>query len=219
MGSILVIKHLFVLAIISIMLNSMFIIHFVASYITIAALYSNIAARSSYFYSNENGKEISTFVIIIESISVIATIACSVLILVGSCLAVATNKKRRKVGLALSVVSILILSIHLVINIIVMALSFMYIIVNTYLLVNGSVLASNVVFQSILLIYNSIFVCVIGCSLRKKNEQQSEVGIPEVSGRDSRMAVISNEPRREPVPAYTHDYETVPVEEAQTRSL
>ena len=214
-----VIKHLSVWAIASIILNSMFILIFVVGYIIIAALYGTIVTTSSSFLSNGNGKELSTFAVIIESISVVATIACSVLTMVGSCLAVATNKKRRKVGLILSVVSIWILSIHLVINIIFMILSFSYIQSNLDLVIGGSMLLPIVVIQSILLIYNSIFVCVIGCSLRKKNEQQDEVEIPEVSGRDSRMTVISNEPQREPVLAYTHEYETVPVEEAQTGSL
>ena len=216
MRSITVIKHLSVLAIASIILNSMFILIFVVGYFIIATSYGFTAAIGSSFLSNGNGKEISTFATIIESFSVVATIACSVLTLVGSCLVVATNKKRRKVGLILSVVSIWISSIHLVINIIFMILSFVY---NNLYLLSGSVLVPIVFFQSILLIFNSIFVCVIGCSLRKKNEQQDEVEIPEVSGRDSRMAVVSNEPQREPVPAYTHAYETVPVEDVQTGSL
>ena len=217
MRSITVIKHLSVLAIASIILNSMFILFFLAGYITITIFYGLTVTTRSSFLSNE--KEISTFAAIIESISVIATVACSILTMVGSCLVVATNKKRREVGLKLSVVSILILSMHLVINIIVMILSFVYNLGNTYLLISGYVLFSIVFFQSILLIYNSIFVCVIGCSLRKKNEQQGEVEIPEVSGRAPRMAVISNEPQREPVLAYTHEYETVPVEDVQTGSL
>ena len=48
-----------------------------------------------------------------------------------------------------------------------MSLSFADVSGNRYALTNGAVLIAIVVVQPILLIYNSIFVCVIGCSLRQ----------------------------------------------------
>ena len=161
MRNISVIKHLFVLAIISIILNSIFILIFVEGYISTVVFYG-LSASSHYYYYYYSKEGFSIFAAIIESLSIFASVVCAILTMVGSCLAVSPNKKRRKVGLILSLVSICILSMHLVINIIVMIVSLLGYNVNS-----GAVLAPIVVFQSILLIYNSIFVCVIGCSLRQ----------------------------------------------------
>ena len=198
MRNLVVVRDLFVLAIISIILNSMFILNFVGGYITVAIFYG--ISVDVYF---------TRFATALESIGVFATVVCTVLTLVGSCLVVSPNKKTRTAGLVLSLVSICMLWMHFLINIIVMILtinSYIRISRNSaYLLVNACVLGPIVLFQSILLIYNSIFICVVGRSLMKENGQQGEVEIPEVLGRAPRVTVISNEPQMEPVPPYAHD--------------
>ena len=202
MKSITVIKHLFVWAIISIILNSTFIFFFLAAYIVVFTAFG-------FILFPYNGRGIVLFAAIMESIGVFATVLCLTLTMVGSCLAVTSNKKRRMKAFVLSLVSICILSIHFLINIFIIILSFS---VGGINFVNGYVLLPFVVLQPILLIYNSIFVCVVGRSLREKNEQ-GEVEIPETSGRATRVTAISNEPQMEPVPPYAPKEEIVPVKE------
>ena len=166
MRSLVVVRDLFVLAIISIILNSLFILNFIAGYITVAILY-----RSSV------DEPFSRFATALESIGVFATVACTVLTLFGSYLAVSPSQSLRMSGIMLFVSSILALLIHFIINIV-----FIVITVTTYLdasredvdkpkedmalLINACVLGVIAVFQLILLIYNSSFVCAIGRSLR-----------------------------------------------------
>ena len=164
MRNIAVIKHLFVLGIISIILNSMFIMNFFGGYISIVVFYR-------YFIIDNFAR----FAVAFESIGVFATVACTVLTLVGSSLAVSPNKKTRVAGLVLSLVSICILLIHFIVNIIFLALtlsSYLSFSLNDiFLLVNACVLGPLVLFQLILLIYNSIFICIVGCSLRQEEDE------------------------------------------------
>ena len=164
MRNISVIKHLFVLAIISIILNSIFILNFFGGYATIAIFYS--FSVNVYF---------SKFAAAFESIGVFATVISTVLTLVGSCLVVSPNKKTRIAGLVLSLVSICILLIHFIINILFLALTLTFYVdisrISISFLVNACVLGCLVLFQSILLIYNSIFICIVGCSLRKEEDE------------------------------------------------
>ena len=163
MKSITVIKHLFILAIISIILNSIFILLFLAGYFAIAVLYG-VTASIPYYSS---GRELGIFATIMVSISIAATTVSYILTMVGSCLAMSPNKKTRTASLVLSVFSIWILFTHIITNIIVETLSFADVSGNKYAVFNAALLVPIVVVQSILLIYNSIFACVIGCSLRQ----------------------------------------------------
>ena len=79
------------------------------------------------------------------------------------------RRKLRTAGLVSSVVAIWILSVHFIINIFVLSLTFVSDIPsNIYKIINGSVLAYIVLFQLILLIYNSVFICVVGRILRQE---------------------------------------------------
>ena len=160
MTEITVIKHLFILGIISIILNSIFILCFFAGYTSIAVLYGILIN----YYPSSTLQSIILFVII-ESFGIIISILCSILTLVGSCLGLVSDKKRRIKGIVVSIVSIWMLSIHFCINIIIMIVSFGYYTIASFVLI------PIIVFQLILLIYNSIFVCVVGRSLRHVEDE------------------------------------------------
>ena len=163
MEEISVVKKLLRWAIISIIVNSMSVIIFIGGYSAIVVLYS-VSASSPI----TDGEPFSIIAAGYETFSVVITVVCSTLSLLGSCFAVAPLKKKRIAGFVLSLVSIWILSMHFVINVFVLMLTFTHIDGNVYLAINGSVLVPIVVSQLIMLIYNSIFVCVVGCSLRKE---------------------------------------------------
>ena len=161
MTDITVIKHLFILGIASIILNSIFILCFFAGYTSIVVLYG------IFVHYPSGDILLSILFIIIESIGIIISILCSILTLVGSCLVTVSNKKKRIKGIVVSIVSIWMLSIHFCINIILMIICFGL----RYYSITSYVLIPIVVFQLILLIYNSIFVCVVGRSLRKVEDE------------------------------------------------
>ena len=165
MTNITVIKHLLILGITSIILNSILAVFLFAAYIAIIVLYSLFS--SGYYVGRVN-----IFAAVIESIGLIAMIICTILTLVGSCLAFAQNKKTRLAGLISSIAAIWTLSVHFVINVIIMILSFILDVrYNSLLIVCGSVLVFIVAFQLVLLIFNSIFICVVGKSLKKEEIQ------------------------------------------------
>ena len=164
MTNITVIKHLLILGITSIILNSILAVAFLAAYIVIIVLYS-LQSNGVYVSS------VSIFAAVIESIGLIAMIIGTILTLVGSCLAFAQSKKTRLAGLISSVIAIWTLSTHCIINVIIMILSFILDVRFNLLIVCGSVLVFIVAFQLVLLIFNSIFICVVGKSLKKEEIQ------------------------------------------------
>ena len=160
MTNITVIKHLLILGITSIILNLILAVALLAAYIAIIVLYSLLS----------NG--INIFAAVIESIGLIAMITGTILTLVGSCLAIAPSKKTRLAGLISSIAAIWTLSTHCIINVIIMILSFILDVqfdaVSVYC---GPMLGVIIAFQLVLLIFNSIFICVVGKSLRKEEIQ------------------------------------------------
>ena len=166
MKNLVVVRDLFVLAIISIILNSIFILNFIAGYIAVAVFYG--------LYVDEF---FSKFATAFESIGVFVTVVCSILTLFGSCLVVSPNMSIRISGFMLSSSSIFVLLIHFIINIIFMVITVKTYLdgsnENTYLLINACVLGAIAVFQLILLIYNSSFVCAVGRSLMSSWKQCS----------------------------------------------
>ena len=158
-----IIKHLLILGITSIILNSILAVILFAAYIAIIVLYSLF---SNYFFISQ----FSVFAAVIESIGLIAMIIGTILTLVGSCLAFAQNKKTRLAGLISSIAAIWTLSTHCIINVIIMILS---IILDPSIgsLICGPMIGFIVAFQLVLLIFNSIFICVVGKSLRKEEDE------------------------------------------------
>ena len=167
MTDITVIKHLFILGIISIILNTILPIFILAGHISVVVFYGFNTKPNS---SNE---VFSIFAATVETIGVLAFFLYTTLTLVGSCLVTVSDKKKRIKGIVVSIVAISILSVHFFMNILLLILN----VVNgrgyiySLLTLNSVVLAPIIVLQLILLIYNSIFVCVVGCSLRKVEDE------------------------------------------------
>ena len=167
MTDITVIKHMFILGIITIILNSLFIFCFLAGYISIAIMYGIVATNARIF----DNEIFSIFAATVETIGILAFFLYTTLTLVGSCLVTVSDKKRRIQGIIVSIVAVWILSVHFFMNIILLIISIVNGGRDTLLIINGFVLIGIVVLQLILLIYNSIFVCVVGCSLRKVEDE------------------------------------------------
>ena len=163
MTDITVIKHLCVLGIVSVILNSMSVVILFAGYTTVVVIYG----IDSDSVSGEIQSDFYTFAAVVEFLCLLATVISSILTLVGSCLAMVPNKRIRKAGLVSSIAAVWTLSIHIIINIFVMVLTFVLQLSNTVYTVCGSVLVCIVVLQLFLLLFNSIFICVVGKSLRK----------------------------------------------------
>ena len=158
MTDITVIKHLFILGITSIILNTILPTFILAGHISVVLFYG----------INSNLKVFSYFAAAVETIGVLAFFLYTTLTLVGSCLVTVSDKKKRIKGIVVSIVAISILSVHFFMNIILLIVS----VVSggrlsSLLTINGIVLVPIVVGQLILLIYNSMFVCVVGYSLRQ----------------------------------------------------
>ena len=161
----LVIKHLFILGITSIILNSILAVFLFAANVILVVFYGIFS--SGYYVGRVN-----IFATVIESIGLIAMIICTILTLVGSCLAFAQNKKTRLAGFISSVIAIWTLSTHFIINVFVIILTFMlHFQFGTVSVICGPVLGVTIAFQLVLLIFNSIFICVVGKSLKKEEDE------------------------------------------------
>ena len=157
------VSRLFIFGIISIILNSVFALAFLASYIGIIVLdviyavekYKN-QVNSTYYL------QISYIIVaaVLESAGLLGSIACSILILFGSCSGIKEDRNKRMKGHNLSSLSVIILLIQIALNIFVMGLTFMsdaYVNGSSLLDISGSVLVIVIFFQCILLTYNAVF--------------------------------------------------------------
>ena len=163
MTDITVVKHLFILGIISIILNTLFLTAFLTGYISIVVLYG-INSRS-----NDLNEAFSAFAAAVETIGILAFFLTSTLTLVGSSLVIMSDKKKRVAGIVVTIIGICILVIHIITNVILLIINFAYG-RGQLLTINGYILIPTVLFQFSLLIYNSIFVSIAGYSLRKEQK-------------------------------------------------
>ena len=171
-----VVKKLFVLGMISVVLNSMFLLIFTGCYITVLIIYGvSSSYYVPYYPSNTDSgyllqTRFSMFAAIFESIVFISSFLSSLLILIGSCLGMMEKERLRTVSQNLSKVAVLILLFNIVVNTIITSLSFVAIVPgvinSSYLIICGSILVGVLVFQLIMLLYGIVFMCVVRKSLR-----------------------------------------------------
>ena len=110
-----VVKKLFVLGMISVVLNSMFLLIFTGCYITVLIIYGvSSSYYVPYYPSNTDSgyllqTRFSMFAAIFESIVFISSFLSSLLIYIGSCLGMMEKERLRTVSQNLSKVAVLIL--------------------------------------------------------------------------------------------------------------
>ena len=138
------VNNLFVLGIISIILNSMFILTFVIGYVSIAVLYCLASIINFHDYQSH----FSIFATIVELVGFFAIVTTALLTLVGSYLGVSQNKKQRKASFILLIVSISILFVHFIANTFILTFSLVF-------------YAPNVINVPLLYICGDLLACIV----------------------------------------------------------
>ena len=169
-----VVKELFKWGMVSIVTNSMLALALIVLHITIFVFYGEFSANL-YPYdlyhvliiSKAFQKRFNTFAFIFESIGLLISIVCLILAVVGSILGIMEDKKTRKTGLFLLLLLTSVVSVHIVINIVVMSLTFVSALTEqNVLLYSGIVLLFIVACQVAIVIVNCVSIILVHRSLQ-----------------------------------------------------